>query len=142
MLPRRHRITNSTDFSLVTRSGRKTRRGCLLVYTKAPVSMRPIGSGKPMEDRTARVGLIVSRGVGNSVVRHRVSRVIRHQMSERVSAFRPGTMLVVRALPGAGSEPNAGIARDLKLCLESIPGELLESGPDGMPDSGTGGSDG
>lgn len=128
MLPRRHRISNSTDFSLVTRTGRKTRRGCLLVYSRAPNGMEPTGPGLSTEEQNARVGLIVSRRVGNSVVRHRVSRVLRHQVRERLSALDPGTMLVVRALPGAGAKSNSGIARDLKLCLESIPATSQDSG--------------
>lgn len=125
MLPHRHRIVSSTDFSSVTRRGRKTRRGCLLVYSQAPEDLEPSGSESPMSDQIARVGLIVSRGVGNSVARHRVSRVLRHQMKGHVSSLRPGTMLVVRALPESGEKANAAIARDLQLCLDATPGQLL-----------------
>lgn len=115
-------MTGSGEFSAVTRGGRKIRRGCVLLYCVAadPGS----GSGEPSDDSGTpmKVGLIVNRAVGNSVARHRVSRVLRHELARRMGSIDPGARLVVRALPGAGQRSNASIARDLGLCLGSASG--------------------
>lgn len=128
VLPRQHRITKSSDFALITRRGRKTKRGCVLIYSHVPAGNATRGSGLPPHDKTARVGLIVSSRVGNSVVRNRVSRVLRHELMGLVPAFHPGAMLVVRALPQAGLKSNRAIASDLKQCLNSLPVEVSAIG--------------
>ena len=48
-----------------------------------------------------RVGFVVSRAVGGSVVRNRVKRRLRHIVATRLDALGSGTSLVVRALPAA-----------------------------------------
>ena len=48
-----------------------------------------------------RVGLIVGRQVGESVARHRVSRVLRASVRDDVMAMPAGCQCVLRALPGA-----------------------------------------
>ena len=53
----------------------------------------------------ARVGFVVSKAVGNAVVRNRVKRRLRHLTREHLPALAglPGSaVLVVRALPGVG----------------------------------------
>ena len=52
-------------------------------------------------DSPSRVGVIVSKKVGNSVVRHAVARKIRHAGWDLVRSFPHGIDLVVRAQPGA-----------------------------------------
>lgn len=47
------------------------------------------------------VGFIVSKAVGNSVVRHRVTRRLRAVAAELVPKVRPPQDVVVRALPAA-----------------------------------------
>ncbi len=60
-----------------------------------------------------QVGLVVGRSVGNSVVRHRVARQLRHLMRDRLPAFAAGTMLVVRAQPSAAGRSSALLGEDL-----------------------------
>ncbi|MGH3980149.1 MAG: ribonuclease P protein component, partial [Pseudonocardiaceae bacterium] len=66
MLPAASRLTRREDFTTALRRGRRTSQGSLVVYLA--------GSCHP--DR-ARVGFVVSRAVGGSVVRHRVQRRLR-----------------------------------------------------------------
>ena len=73
-----------------------------------------------------RVGFVVSKAVGNSVVRHRVARRLRHVVRDRLGTVRPGCTLVVRALPSAASAASAELGGDidsafrrLRLCRES-----------------------
>jgi ribonuclease P protein component len=60
-----------------------------------------------------RVGFVVSKAVGNSVVRHRVVRRLRHVMRERLGTVRPGCTLVVRALSSAATAASAELGGDL-----------------------------
>jgi ribonuclease P protein component len=60
-----------------------------------------------------RVGFVVSKAVGNSVVRHRVARRLRHVVRDRLGTVRPGCTLVVRALPSAASAASADLSGDI-----------------------------
>jgi ribonuclease P protein component len=71
------------------------------------------GSGNP-----PRVGFVVSRAVGGSVVRHRVQRRLRHLCRERLDLLPGGTELVVRALPPAVEATYQELGADLDRCLE------------------------
>ena len=53
------------------------------------------------ECSTPRAGFVVGKVVGNSVVRHRVIRQLRHIVRDVVQEFAPGTEIVVRGLAGA-----------------------------------------
>jgi ribonuclease P protein component len=61
-----------------------------------------------------RAGFVVSTKVGNSVVRHRVTRRLRPLVRERLGELAPGTEVVVRALPSAAEATSAELGADLK----------------------------
>jgi ribonuclease P protein component len=73
----------------------------------------PVGS----TDSPTRAGFVVSKAVGNAVVRNQVRRRLRHLMPERLAALPAGSMLVVRAQPTAAGTPSAGLAADLDAAL-------------------------
>jgi len=79
-------------------------------------------------DTAPRVGLIVGRSVGASVVRHRVSRRLRAQLARWLSELPAGCGVVVRALPGAATATSAQLAADLDDALRSL---LVGRGPRG-----------
>ncbi len=58
----------------------------------------------------ARVGFVVSRAVGNSVVRHRVVRRLRAIAAPRLDTLPASTDLVVRANPPAATATSAELA--------------------------------
>ena len=64
----------------------------------------------------------MSKAVGGSVVRNKVKRRLRHLMRDRVAQFPPGSLVVVRALPGAGDADHAQLARDLDAALQRLLG--------------------
>jgi ribonuclease P protein component len=66
----------------------------------------------------------VSKAVGGSVVRNKVKRRLRHLMRDRVALLPPGSLVVVRALPGAGDADHVQLAQDLDAAL----GRLLGGG--------------
>jgi ribonuclease P protein component len=107
VLPAAHRLRTSKDFSEVVRGGRRAGRPLLTVH------LDRAGTG-------TTAGLVVSKAVGGSVVRHRVSRRLRHVLATRVTALPDGTRLVVRAAPAAAEASSAELAADLDRALERL----------------------
>jgi ribonuclease P protein component len=68
----------------------------------------------------ARAGLVVGKSVGNSVVRHRVSRRLREQLRGELSLLAEGDRVVVRALPGAADRSSAALGEDLRASLRRL----------------------
>lgn len=70
----------------------------------------------------AKVGFVVSKKVGNSVVRHRIARQLRHIVRPWISSGKlaPGESLVVRALPGSAGSTSAQFAADMDTALSKI----------------------
>jgi ribonuclease P protein component len=68
----------------------------------------------------ARVGFVVGRAVGGSVVRHRTVRRLRHLVRDRLGQLPDGALLVVRALPPAGTADSAALGRDLDATLDRL----------------------
>jgi len=75
------------------------------------------GGGEPV-----RVGFVVSKAVGNAVIRNRVKRRLRHLVREQVPLLPGVGALVVRALPPAGAASSAELRADLGRCLEVVRG--------------------
>lgn len=86
----RARLTRSGDFDAVYRRGRSAANRHLVVYAFA----------RAADDSPARLGLSVSRKVGNAVARNRVKRVLRERFAEISAGLPPGTDLVVIGRPG------------------------------------------
>jgi ribonuclease P protein component len=69
-------------------------------------------------DAPARIGFVVSRAVGNAVVRHRVQRRLRHLVHDRLAHLPSGIQVVVRALAPAAAASYAELGADLDRCLQ------------------------
>jgi ribonuclease P protein component len=119
MLPRRHRLSRPEDYRGVLRradgDARRRRRAgteLLVVHAAMPTDTTPT--------RPPRVGFVVSKAVGNSVVRHRVIRRLRAQVAQRLDLLPPGADLVVRAQPAAAAASSGQLASDLDRALERV----------------------
>ena len=68
-----------------------------------------------------RFGLVVSKAVGDSVTRHRVSRRLRHIAGDLLAELggQEDLMVVIRANPASVSASRADLERDLRSGLES-----------------------
>ena len=88
VLPQNQRIKSSSDFARATKSGVRLSSKSLVGYFYQ----------SPKSDEPAKLGLIVGKSVGNSVVRHRISRQIRHAIKEDLKMLPKGSLFVVRAL--------------------------------------------
>ena len=78
------------------------------------------GAGSDGVQDPARVGFVVSKAVGGSVVRHRVARRLRHVLRERLDSLPAGTRLVVRALPRSATADSARLASDVDRALRIL----------------------
>jgi len=90
MLPAPARLRRKAEFDAVLRHGRRTGRPSLVL------TIRPTG-------QPARAGFIVSKAVGNAVVRNRVKRRLRHLVASRLEGL--AADVVIRALPPAAADP-------------------------------------
>lgn len=110
MLPTAARLRTPGDFQRVTRSGRRGAATTLVVH---------VGAGA---DAPARAGFVVSKKVGNSVVRHRVMRRLRAIVAARLAGLPNGTELVIRALPAAADATSAVLDADFSRALRRAEG--------------------
>ena len=68
----------------------------------------------------ARAGFVVGKAVGNSVVRHRVTRRLRAVVHDQLDRLPPTADLVVRARPEAATATSADLARELAAGLDRV----------------------
>jgi ribonuclease P protein component len=103
LLPREHRLTSGEDFRQATRKGRRAGSRTLVVHLY-------MGDGAA---GPARAGFVVSKAVGNAVIRNRVKRRLRHLAREHLQTLPGSAVLVVRALPAAGEASYDDLRADL-----------------------------
>ncbi|WP_090475463.1 ribonuclease P protein component [Nakamurella panacisegetis] len=103
MLPVDARLHSAAEFAAVVRTGRRAGTRRLVVH------LLPTGQPKP-----PRAGFVVSAKVGNSVVRHRITRRLRPLVREQLLTLAPGMDLVIRALPTAADASSAELGEDLR----------------------------
>ncbi|WNV75677.1 ribonuclease P protein component [Geodermatophilus sp. DSM 44513] len=117
MLPAQARLRRRPEFTAVVRSGRRAGRPTMVLHylpeRPAPPTV-PGGAGSP------RAGFVVGRAVGNSVVRHRVTRRLRAAVLEQLDRLPVTADLVVRARPEAATVTSAELRRDLTAGLDRV----------------------
>jgi ribonuclease P protein component len=108
MLAAAQRLRRSNDFAAAVRGGRRAGRGTLVVHLLLD---------EPAQASTARAGFVVSKAVGNAVVRNKVRRRLRHLVRPLLADLPASASLVVRALPRAASASFTEIGADLEAAL-------------------------
>ena len=124
MLPSESRVRRGDEFARAVRAGRRYGRACLVAYLAE--ANGPEGSATAIDEaRTghARAGFVVSKAVGNAVVRNRVRRRLRHLCADRLGELPAGSILVVRALPPAARADSAALGRELDAALKRLTGD-------------------
>lgn len=95
-------MRRSADFEQTVRRGARAGRDTLVVHLTTTTD-----PGPPV------VGLVVSKAVGNAVVRNRVKRRLRALVRPRLASIGTGTLVVVRAQGAAATATSDQLARDL-----------------------------
>lgn len=67
-----------------------------------------------------RAGFVVSKAVGNAVIRNRVKRRLRHLAREQITSLPGSAVLVVRALPASAEATYDELAGDLSAALARV----------------------
>jgi len=117
VLPAAARLTSGESFRRCIRAGHRAGSRTLVLHLAEGGD--PI-SGNTSGPRSPQVGFVVSRAVGNAVVRNRVRRRLRHLVRDRLGDVPGGAVLVVRALPDAAAASSDELRGDLARCLERV----------------------
>jgi ribonuclease P protein component len=132
VLPAQARLRRRPEFTAVVRSGRRAGRPTMVLHYLSERPEQPgsgSASGAPAPGTTvppgARAGFVVGKAVGNSVVRHRVTRRLRAVLRQELHRLPPTADLVVRARPEAGTATSELLHRDLVSGLERLLGERV-----------------
>jgi ribonuclease P protein component len=113
VLATRNRLRTATDFSTTVRSGVRNGRRNVVLYTAAIAA-----------DEPSRIGFIVSKGVGNAVVRNLVKRRLREAGAASLREHGTGFAIVVRALPASASASWDQLLSDYNAALETTMARL------------------
>jgi ribonuclease P protein component len=115
VLPAQARLRRRPEFTAVVRSGRRAGRPTMVLHY---LPERPADAG----GANPRVGLVVGRAVGNSVVRHRVSRRLRAAAAQELHRLPSSADLVLRARPEAAAADFGTLRTDLARGLDRLLG--------------------
>jgi ribonuclease P protein component len=106
-------MTRSTDFGQTVNRGVRAVQPDLVVH-----SLRAVDGGFDVP----KIGLVVSKSVGNAVQRHRVSRVLRHVARGVLDELGAGDKVVIRALPSSRYAISARLEQELRTALRRTRG--------------------
>ncbi len=104
-------MTRSAEFGATVSQGIRAAQPDLVVYR-----LRSDQTGDP----GPRIGLVVSKAVGNAVQRHRVSRQLRHVARTVIDELTPADRIVIRALPGSRHALSLRLEQELRTALARI----------------------
>jgi len=117
VLPAESRMRRRRDFTAAVRRGSRSGRKLLAGHLLVPAAG---AAGAAGEDCPPRAGFVVSRAVGNAVVRNRVRRRLRVLVREYLSSLPRGSLLVVRAHPQAATASQADLAAELAVVMSTL----------------------
>lgn len=134
MLPARNRMSSSRDFSAAVKGGRRAGRRSIVVHVAnrtepaahdCPVPASEGGPGLVVSAidpvvPAPRVGLVVSKAVGNAVIRHSVARRLRAAAASVTGELDDGALVVVRALRSAADDDANELAAQLRSGLTKL----------------------
>lgn len=124
MLPAQHKLHSSAQFRATMKRGRRAGSDHVVVHLwDSAESVDATGEqGEISVSGGPRFGLIVSKAVGNAVLRHRTSRRLRHVcagiMAQHPELLRPSHQVVIRALAGSAEVSSAELDREIHRALK------------------------
>lgn len=104
-----HRLHSADEFRAVTRGGVRSARSHVVVH------LSQLSPG----DEVPRVGFVVSKKIGNAVVRNRVTRRLREIVRPHFATLPAGSAIVMRALPGIDDLAFAELSDEVEAALST-----------------------
>lgn len=118
MVASAHRISRGSDFNRTLKSGARVSTRDLVVHLHSAAVNRPLPDDAPTVTTGGPwLGLIVSKSVGNAVIRHRVARRLRAAFQSCLPQIPAQMMIVVRARPSAATVSSVAFADQLTRAL-------------------------
>ncbi|APT93558.1 ribonuclease P [Corynebacterium phocae] len=115
MLPAHHKLTSPVQFRKAIKGGKRAGSRTVVIhyldYNRGENNEAEVDASGP------RFGLVVSKAVGNAVVRHRTSRRLRHICMSLIPTLPATVDIVIRALPASGTASSAELEKDLRKAL-------------------------
>jgi ribonuclease P protein component len=108
MLPADARLRNSSDIAATMKQGTKYSSRLIVLHVAREMS------------QSTKVAFAVGKSVGNSVVRHRITRRLRHIVAHELGQFPSGSFVVVRALPGTATASFAELNENIVFALTKV----------------------
>ncbi|WP_018602993.1 ribonuclease P protein component [Mycobacterium sp. 155] len=108
MLPAQNRMRRSAEFGATVSRGVRVAQPDVVVH-----ALRD-----DLDASGPRIGLVVSKSIGNAVERHRVSRRLRHAARTVLPRLEPTDRVVIRARPSCREALSAHLERQLTAALE------------------------
>ena len=124
MLPPQNKLNSSVQFRTTMKKGRRSGSKTVVVHLwDSAESLDGTGKqGVVASFGGPRFGLIVSKAVGNAVIRHRTSRRLRHVCAtiaaDSPELLSPTHHVVIRALPGSGGASSQDLEQDIRQGLK------------------------
>ncbi|MBY0788759.1 ribonuclease P protein component [Corynebacterium sp. MC-04] len=118
MFPASQRLRHRSDFRAAIRgatSGSKLVVVHVVIRSSDPATADLING--------PRVGVVCSKSVGNSVVRHTVARHLRHVAKNLVDDLPRNVDLVIRARPAAANASHSALAEAVTYCTNKAYGK-------------------
>jgi ribonuclease P protein component len=101
-------MTRSTEFGATVNRGVRAAQPDIVVHARRS---EDADQGGP------KVGLVVAKTVGSSVLRHRVARRLRHVARSVLDDLDPADSIVIRALPSSRYAVSARLEQQLRAAL-------------------------
>jgi ribonuclease P protein component len=120
-------LRRSQDFTETVRRGTRAGRPLLVVHLDLRTELPDAAAHRSRPGDDPRAGFVVSKAVGNSVVRHTVTRRLRHLVRPRLATLPAGARLVVRALPDSATASSDRLAVDLDAALDGALRRAIEN---------------
>jgi len=98
-------LRNSSDIAATMRQGTKYSSRLIVLHVAREMS------------QTTKVAFAVGKSVGNSVVRHLITRRLRHIVAHELTELPAGCFVVVRALPGTATASFAELEENMGFAL-------------------------